>query len=195
MLGLNIFNKEYPQFWKDYINSFKKEPDFFSILSLESTGSNPETDLVLAFSVTKVINNRIILKDSFEVFILHTKSKNVDLSDNFIALSQIEKNTEAEAIEKLLGYISNSIIVGHRIHQDIEMLNEILSHLKLGKIRNEIYDIEAMHNKLNGLNVTNHSLQDMANFYKINLSDRVSVADDTYAIALLFLKLKYLLKI
>ena len=110
--------------------------------------------------------------------------------ENGYIVSKIEKVFEPKAIEILLDYINNSIIVGHRVDFDIEMLNEALSRMKLGKIRNEAFDIEAMFNKLAETNEKKYSLEEMSKKLNINLSNRNSAADDTYSIALLFLKMK-----
>jgi DNA polymerase-3 subunit epsilon len=47
-----------------------------------------------------------------------------------------------------------------------------------------------MYNKLKETNEKNYSLEEMGNGLKMQLSNRNSVADDAYSIALLFLKLK-----
>ena len=47
-----------------------------------------------------------------------------------------------------------------------------------------------MYNKIKETNEKKYSLEEMSKSLKINLSERNSVADDTYSIALLFLKMK-----
>jgi DNA polymerase-3 subunit epsilon len=70
------------------------------------------------------------------------------------------------------------------------MLNQMLSRLKLGKLKNEAYDIEAMFNKLSETNDKKYAMEEMSKFLNISISERNSVADDAYSIAILFLKLK-----
>lgn len=185
-----LFNKEYPEFWKKYTDSFKSPATKYVVISMETSGLDTEKDVIMSIAATSVIDNRIIIKDSFEIFVIHKRHTELDIDNEFISVSKIEKVFENNAIETLLNYLGNSILIGHRVDFDIEMLNEALSRLKLGKIRNEAFDIEAMFNKIMETNEKKYSLEEMSKSLKINLSERNSVADDAYSIALLFLKMK-----
>lgn len=185
-----IFNKEYPEFWKKYTDSFKNPATKYVVISMETSGLDTDKDVIMAIAATSVINNRIILKDSFELFIQHKALSEANLDNEFITVSKVDKITENQSIEIILNYISNSILIGHRIDFDIEMLNKLLSKLKLGKIRNEAFDIEAMLNKLLETNDKKYALDEMSTILKMPVSNRNSVADDAYSIALLFLKMK-----
>ncbi len=179
-----LFNKEYPEFWKKYTDSFKNPATKYVVISMETSGLDTEKDVIMSIAATSVIDNRIIIKDSFEIFIIHKRHTELDIDNEFISVSKIEKVFENNGIETLLNYLGNSILIGHRVDFDIEMLNEALSRMKLGNIRNEAFDIEAMFNKIMDTNEKKYSLEE------ITLSDRNSVADDAYSIALLFLKMK-----
>lgn len=185
-----LFNKEYPEFWKKYTDSFKNSASKYVVISMETSGLDTEKDVIMSIAATSVIDNRIIIKDSFEIYIQHKKNSTENIDNEFITVSKVEKVIENEAIETLLNYLSNAIIIGHRIDFDIEMLNEALSRMKLGNIRNEAFDIEAMFNKLMDTNEKKYSLEEMSKKLHVAMSDRNSIADDTYAIALLFLKMK-----
>jgi DNA polymerase-3 subunit epsilon len=190
MLGIsNIFNKDYPEFWKKYTDSFKFKAKKYVVLSIETSGIDPDKDVIMAIAATSVIGNRIIIKDSFEILIQRNHDQINPIVDSF-SINSEQRISEQEAIVTLLEYLSNSIIIGHRINFDIEMLDKCLSRMKLGKIRNEAFDIEAMYNKLKETNEKNYSLEEMGNGLKMQLSNHNSVADDAYSIALLFLKLK-----
>ena len=86
--------------------------------------------------------------------------------------------------------MDNAVLIGHRINFDIEMINECLHRMKLGKLKNEAFDIEAMFNKWVDTNDKPYSLEDMSKQLKMPISERNSVSDDAYSIAILFLKLK-----
>ena len=194
MLG-KLFNKEYPEFWKKYTNSFGKNASKYVVLSIETSGLDVEKDVIMAISATAIIDNRIIINESFELFIQQIKTASIDLSNDFISVSQIEKVNEITAIETLINFLSNAVIVGHRVGFDIEMINKYLSKQKLGKLRNEAYDVEAMYNKIYELSDKRCSLEEMCKKMNVTMTDRNSVSDDVYAIALLFLKMKIKLKI
>lgn len=186
----NLFTKEYPEFWKKYIDSFKRKATKYVVISMETSGLDTENDVIMGIAATSVVGNRIIIKDSFELFIQHGKEKTDELANEFITLSKFDKITEEEAIIKLLEFIDNAIIIGHRINFDIEMINECLHRMKLGKLKNEAYDIEAMFNKLMETNDKSYALETICEKLKMPISERNAVSDDAYSIAILFLKLK-----
>ena len=66
-------NKEYPEFWKNYISKFEKRPSRFVILSTETTGLNPAKDVILSFGAIGVEDNSIIVNDCFESVLLQYK--------------------------------------------------------------------------------------------------------------------------
>ena len=39
-------NKEYPEFWKEYLIKFKDKSERYVILNTETTGLNPKNDVI-----------------------------------------------------------------------------------------------------------------------------------------------------
>jgi DNA polymerase-3 subunit epsilon len=184
-------NKEYPEFWKSYIAKFETKSSRYVILSTETTGLNPKKDVILSFGAIAVVNDIIRIGDNFEVVILQYKYLHDNgLSNEFLIESKLPKFAEYPAIQALIDYIGNAVLVGHRIHFDIEMINDVLEKMECGKLKNEALDIEIMHQKLLDITSKSFSLEDLIKHYKVPLNDRNSASDDAYSIALLFLKLK-----
>ena len=184
-------NKEYPDFWKNYISKFEKRTPRFVVLSTETTGLNPDKDVILSFGAVAVLNNSIVISDCFEVILLQYKFLHDNgLSNEFIVESKQPKLGEREAIQAFIEYIGNAVLVGHRIHFDVAMINEALEKLDCGRLKNEALDIEIMHRKLLDITDKQFSIDELSKIYKIAKSDRYSSSEDAYSIALLFLKLK-----
>ena len=184
-------NKEYPEFWKLYLAKFESKSNRYVILSTETTGLNPKKDVILSFGAIGVINDIIRISDNFEVVILQYKYLHDNgLSNEFLIESKLSKLAEPQAIQALIDYIGNAVLVGHRIHFDIEMINNVLEKMNCSKLKNEALDVEIMHQKLLDITNKSFSLEDLVNSYKIPQSERNSASDDAYSIALLFLKLK-----
>jgi DNA polymerase-3 subunit epsilon len=183
-------NKEYPEFWKLYVAKFETKSNRYVILNTETTGLNPKKDVILSFGALAVVSDVIRIGDNFEVVILQYKYLHDNgLSNEFLIESKLPKLAEYQAIQSLVEYIGNAVLVGHRIHFDIEMINDALEKMECGKLKNEALDIEIMHQKL--LDITkSFSLDDLIKYYKIPENERNSASDDAYSIALLFLKLK-----
>ncbi|MNQ49562.1 DNA polymerase III PolC-type [compost metagenome] len=188
---LKNINKEYPDFWKDYLTKFETKPNRFVVLSTETSGLNPNKDVILSLGAFSVVDDGIVIKDNFESVLLQYKFlQDNGLSNEFIIESKMIKMPEPEALEAFVNFLGNAILVGHHINFDIEMLNAALERLDCGRIKNEALDVDVMYRKLMDVNDKQFSLDDLCEIYKIPKSDRNSSAEDAYRIALLFLKLK-----
>jgi len=184
-------NKEYPEFWKVYLSKFNTKSKRFVVLSTENTGLNPDKDVILSIGAFAVINDSIIIGDSFESVLLQYKFFHDNaLSNEFIVESKIKKLGEPDAIQSLIEYIGNAVLVGHHIYFDVEMINEALERLGCGRLKNEALDIDVMYRKLEDINDKEFSLDELCKIFKIPVSDRNSSSEDAYKTALLFLKLK-----
>lgn len=184
-------NKDYPEFWKHYLSKFERKSSRFIALSLETTGLNPEKDVILSFGAIGIENNSILISDNFEVILLQYKYLHDNgLSNEFIIESQQPKLGEREALQAFIEYIGNAVLVGHRIHFDVEMINEALERMDCGRLKNEALDVEIMHQKLNDNTDKPFSIDELCKAHKVPASDRLSSAEDAYTLGLLFLKLK-----
>jgi DNA polymerase-3 subunit epsilon len=190
---LKNINKEYPEFWKEYLSKFetKTKSKRFVILSIEASGLNPEKDVILSFGCVSVVNDNIIISDSFDVILLQYKFlHDNELSNEFIIESIQTKLAEPQAIQAFIEFIGNAVLVGHRIHFDVDMINEALEKLHCGRLKNEALDIEIMYKKWKDANDKPFSLDDLCTAFKIPKTERHTSSEDAYNIALLFLKLK-----
>ncbi len=193
---LKNINKEHPEFWKEYMSKFENKSDRFVVISTETSGLSPTRDVILSLGSFAIVNNAIMINDSFEAVILQYKYLHDNgLSNEFIVESKMKKLAEAEAIQLLIDYIGNAVLVGHHVNFDVEMINAALERQECGKLKNEALDIDVMYRKLNDINDKQFSLNELCEIYKIPKSDRNSSSEDAYKIALLFLKLKSRLNI
>ncbi|AYN03856.1 MULTISPECIES: 3'-5' exonuclease [unclassified Flavobacterium] len=188
---LKNINKEYPDFWKEYLAKFETKSERFVVLSTETSGLNPTKDVILSIGSFAVVNNSIIIQDSFEAVLLQYKFFHDNgLTNEFIIESKMEKLPEPEALKALIEYIGNGVLVGHHINFDVEMINAALEKLDCGRLKNEALDVDVMYRKLHDINDRQFSLDELCDIYKIPKSERNSSSEDAYRIALLFLKLK-----
>lgn len=184
-------NKEYPDFWKSYLAKFETKSNRYVVLSTETTGLNPKKDVILSFGAVAVVNDVIRIGDNFEVVILQYKYLHENgLSNEFLIESKLAKLAEPQAIQAFVDYIGNAVLVGHRIHFDVVMINDVLEKMDCGKLKNEALDVEIMHQKLLDITNKSFSLEDLVKHYKLPLNERNSASDDAYSISLLFVKLK-----
>jgi len=172
---LKNINKEYPVFWKSYLAKFEGKSNRYVVLSTETTGLNPKKDVILSFGAVAVVNDIIRIGDNFEVVILQYKYLHDNgLSNEFLIESKLSKLAEPQAMQALVEYIGNAVLVGHRIHFDIEMINDVLEKMDCGKLKNEALDIEIMHQKLMDMTNKSFSLEDLIKQYKLPLNEKKS---------------------
>lgn len=184
--------KEHPAFWKAYLSKFDSDKTKrYVALSTETTGLNSDKDKILSIGAIRVVDNNIIIGDAFELIIEQDRIvTDAEVDNEFLLQTRQFKLSEKEAIENFIDYLGNSILVGHRIQFDIEIINESLEKLSCGRLKNQALDIEVMYKKLHEIGDKNFSLDELRNIHKIEKVDRISTSEDAYTIALLFLKLK-----
>jgi DNA polymerase-3 subunit epsilon len=138
-----------------------------------------------------IINNSIVIGDSFETVIAQYKFFHENgISNEFTIETKMRKMVEPDAIQAFVDFIGNSVLVGHHVDFDVEMINIALERMGCGRLKNEALDIDVMHRKLLDINNKQFSLDELCSIYKIPVSDRNSASEDAYKIGLLFLKLK-----
>ncbi len=188
---LKNINKEYPDFWKNYISKFEKKSNRFVVLCTETSGLNPNKDVIISIGAFGISNDTIHIGDNFEAILLQYKYLHDNgLSNEFIIDSKMKKLSEPDAIKNFIDYIGNAILVGHHIDFDVEMINTALEKMDCGRLKNEALDVDIMYRKLHDITNKQFSLDELCDQYKIPKSDRNSSTEDAYKIALLFLKLK-----
>jgi DNA polymerase-3 subunit epsilon len=185
----------YPEFWKNYLSKFKEKSNRYVAISIESSGLNSSKDVILAFSAITIANDKIAIKEAIELYVSYSKTEFDSDQNEFVLVSKLEKTNEREAMERIVAYIGNATLIGYKVNRDIDLLNASLAKFECGQLKNEALDIEIMFNKFKDTIEKKYTLEDMCKAMAVPLMDRTSAADDSFLIALLFLKLKTILKI
>jgi DNA polymerase-3 subunit epsilon len=192
--------KDHPKFWETYLTYFDENQSIkkrFVVFDCETTGLDYRSDRILSIGAVAIENNQIIVGDFMEVFLLQDvfKAESVPIH-GILKEGKEEKIVEAEAIIRFLEFIKDATLVGHHVDFDIEMINQGLARLEVGKLKNQAMDTDVMYQKLKYLPQEQHSsLDELCDIYKIRKSDRHTASGDAFITALLFLKLKKKLEI
>ena len=188
---LKNINKDYPQFWTNYLSKFDKKSKRFVVFTTETSGLNPNKDVILSIGSFAIVDNSISIGDSFEAVLLQYKYlHDNNLTNEFILESKMKKLDELEAIQTFIDYIGNAVLIGHHVDFDVDILNNTLERLGCGKLKNEALDIDVMYRKLMDINDRQYSLDELSDIFKLPKTYRNTPSEDAYTIALLFLKLK-----
>ncbi len=191
----------YPYFWEHYEKLFKgsEHKDLsltrFVVIDTETTGLDLKTDRILCIGALSIQNGTIAIKNSFEVYLdqYFYHAKNIEIH-GILKKDSIEQITELEAIQSLLTYIGNSILVGHHVGFDILMVNEALKRHGLPNLKNKSLDTSQLYIrtliKSNLLESKNrYSLDELAEKFDISKKDRHTALGDAYITAIAFLKI------
>ena len=183
-------NKDAPDFYKRYLAKFDKKPNRFVILRTNSSGKNPEKDVLFSIGAVSVVNDQIILADSFEMMIYQYKYlHDQGLSNDFIVASKLPKKHEPAALEDFINFIGNAVIVGYQVHVDFDLLNHALNKLGAGRLKNDALDLEIMQRKWK--DVDKHlSFENILLQHDTKMEELSTISEEAYAMALIFLTLK-----
>lgn len=168
----------------------------FTVLDTETTGLNPEKDAVLSFGAVKISGLKIQVESAVEWY---PETLNSDRKAALIhGLVEIPNPLGREEFSKrLLEYLQNSILVGHHIGFDLDMLGKLVSPLGMDHFPNPVIDtlnlaIRLDHGPmadLSRIKLESYSLDELCKRYGIETDDRHTAAGDAFLTAQLFLKL------
>lgn len=185
-----------PQFWKNYISLFDGDNSNhrkrYVIFDMETTGLDPKEDVILSIGAIGVTANAIEVGDFFEAFLIQEQFDTQSPAlDKYLKETGLEKVVEAEAMIQFLNFAKDAILVGHNINLDIEMINQALKRLDLGRLKNPIMDTNALYLRWKELpDIHQATLDELSDALKIKKSDRNTASGNAFVTALIFLKLK-----
>ncbi|AXP82884.1 DNA polymerase III PolC-type [Mariniflexile rhizosphaerae] len=196
-----LFKKrqDFPDFWNDYINSFKKNKNVpitntrFVAFDTETTGFDKKEDRILSIGAVSFVGKTIQVNNSLELYLDQDvfKPETVKIHGLMKTGSQ-EKISELEAIKAFLLYIKSDILVAHHANFDRNMVNEMLLRHGLGKLKNKFIDTGVLYKKsihiIYRQKDKSYSLDDLAKELNVPTVDRHTATGDALITALVFLK-------
>lgn len=191
----------YPDFWQQYEHSFSKENPLISkvrfvVFDTETTGFNYATDRILSIGAVDVVDDKINLKNAFEIFV-----EQETFNPEAVTIHGIRKHhkytkyPENQSIELFVKYIENAVLVGHHVGFDVKMINTALERMQLPVLKNKMLDTNDLFRRTKVINPLlyndrNYSLDDICDDLNITMHDRHNAAGDALLTALAFLKIK-----
>jgi len=183
-----------PQFWKNYISLFDDESNGqkrYVVFDMETTGLDWKEDVILSIGAIGVSGNAIEVGDFLEVYIIQDKFSPQSVAMKGTLRIDNEKVVEAEGMIQFINFIKDATLVGHNVNLDIEMVNQALKRLELGRLKNPVMDTNALYQRWKDLpDETQSALDEVCDALKIDKSDRHTAWGNAYTTALVFLKLK-----
>lgn len=193
--------KKYADFFKkhrDLLKNSTKYSNFedirFVSLDTETTGFNFEKDRILCIGAVAIRNNKILVSDSFEVYIKQDVFNKETVKIHGIRKDGKEiKVTEEEAMIQFLDYLGDAVIIAHHTKFDMTMINNALRRAGGGTVRSKQLDTNYIHKKLatDDRFKKTYSLDELCTIYNVKKHDRHTALGDALITAYLFLKLTY----
>ena len=194
---------ELPQYWYHYqemnlhANALKLplEALTFTVIDVESTGLDLKKDKMIAFAGIRIRNLKISVRESLEIVIRHE----VPSQDHAIHLHELtnkEKNEgipENEALEEILHFVGNSILVGYHVGLDHGLINRSLNNLLGKKLLNHVLDIPDLIRRVEAPVQPVYpsrylDLRAQSEAFGVEMMDQHTAAGDAFTAAQLFLK-------
>ncbi|MGA9637300.1 MAG: 3'-5' exonuclease [Flavobacterium sp.] len=193
--------KKYADFFKKHRDLFKNSTKYsnyenirFVSLDTETTGFDFENDRILCIGAVGIRNNKILVSDSFEIYIKQEVFNKETVKIHGIRKDGKEvKVSEEEAIIQFLDYLSDAVIVAHHTKFDMTMINKALRRAGGGTVRSRQLDTNYIHKKLSTEDrfKKTYTLDELCEIYNVKKHDRHTALGDALITAYLFLKLTY----
>ncbi len=191
--------KNYVAYNRNYQINNRSGFNSFVIFDTESTGLNPKSDSLLSIGAVKIINGKILPKESLDLYFnddIHNNNspihihqiRKTDLKTNGISIK--------EGLTHFLQFIDNSVLVAHHAKFDCELVNKYLNQLFGIYLLNPILDTRKIAIRLDrkgmhtdALTEKNYSLDQLCKTFNITPVGRHNALGDAYTTAILFLKI------
>ncbi|MEZ5357043.1 MAG: 3'-5' exonuclease [Bryobacteraceae bacterium] len=167
----------------------------FVVLDTETTGLDPRRDRIITIGAVAVCGGQILLEDCFEAM-LHIPYNLSSVTVHGITRDQAREGyTEAEAMEALLPYLRDGVIVGHHISHDVAALDAACQRTFGIGLRNRFLDTMdlTLHLEQDGAfpghEFRSFTLDALCEFFSVTPHDRHTAGGDALLTALVFLRL------
>ena len=171
---------EYGEKFTLLINEFSN--DNVIIFDVESTGTDVTEDEIIQIAAIKLDSKGKVI-DKFEKFIKNTKTVGTSeyvhgFSDDFLRENGEDKK---KVLIEFNEFINNSIIVGHNVQFDINILSSELQRLKMNSINIKgFYDTLDIYRRFYP-NAKNHKLETLSNLLNTKKKPSHDAMDDILA--------------
>lgn len=166
------------------------------VFDLETTGFNPfDGDEIIAIGGVVIENGKIDLNQAFNRLVNPYRAIPRETTELTGITDQIllDKEGVFEVLQSFLDFAGESVLVAHNANFDLNFINIKLSRHCQTKLTNPIVDTMLM-SRLTNSSLKNHTLDILANHFKIPSLGRHTALGDSIITAQLFLKLLPLLK-
>ena len=124
-------------------------PNEYISLDCETTGLNPRRDEILSIGAVLIRDNKILMRNTFNIFLKPTKDINAEsIKIHHIRPIDLENGMDPEeAIYKLLDFIGSRPIVGYYIKFDVTIISKYTKKFIGIKLPNKTIEVSSLYFK------------------------------------------------
>jgi DNA polymerase-3 subunit epsilon len=168
----------------------------FVVVDLETTGLDPATDAIVTIGAVAVENEEIVLEDSLSLLLKVAHNTSAVAVHGVTHDRSLAGFDEPEAIERLLDYLKDGVIVGHHIGHDITAVNTACERHWGASLLNRSLDTMdlTLHLERDGAfaarpAIRRFTLDALCEMFSVVPHDRHTAAGDAFITAQIFLRL------
>jgi len=176
-------------------------PNEYICLDCETSGLNPKKDEILSIGAVLIRDNRILIRETFNVFIKPSKQINPNsIKIHHIRPIDLENGLNSKvAIFELLNFIGSRPIVGYYIKFDTAIISRYTKEFIGINLPNEKIEVSSMYyktrNKMSDYQFIDLKFNTILKNLNIPLLGKHDAINDAIMTAMMFLKLKELTSI
>ena len=123
------------------------KPGEYVSLDCETTGLNPKKDEILSIGAVIIKDNKILMRNTFNIFLKPSKSINAEsIKIHHIRPIDLENGIDPEvAIYNLLDFIGSRPLVGYYINFDYSIISKYTKKYIGIKLPNEMIEVSGMY--------------------------------------------------
>lgn len=191
-----VFIDEYLAGFQAFTEETPAEMVRFVVLDSETTGLNPLKDRLITIGAIGVMAGEIHFDDVFDA-LLEVEHNSSAVTVHGITREQARGGMpEAEALESLLAYLKDGVIVGHHIGHDVATLNAGYQRHWGFSLKNRSLDTMDLTLHLDDAGafqsrtaITEYSLDSLCAMFGVIPRDRHTASGDAFITAQVFLRL------
>lgn len=174
----------------------------FVVLDTETTGLDPARDRILEVAAIGVRGSSIAVSDCLDLRVRQhlTTPGGVDIHE--ITPGEAAKGVpEEEVAWRLLPFLGGAVLIGHHVAFDVEVLDRLVRRNLGFPLLNRSYDTLALARRVDrqlsdpdAVPLADLDLESLCRRYGVEIAGRHTALGDSFATALLFLKLLARLK-
>ena len=123
------------------------ENDEIVVFDTETTGLNPKKDEILSIGAVKIKNNKILISQTFEVYLKNTGDINaLSIQIHGIRPCDLKNAKEpSEGIKEFLNFIRGATLVGYYLEFDVAMINKYIKPMLGITLPNKMVEVSEIY--------------------------------------------------